>query len=580
MGESVVRFGVLGTLEAEVGGVLLDLGHARQRYVLAALLVDPNRAVPLDQLAVRVWGDRQPHAATGTLRSYLSRLRSALSDGCAIERGANGYQLTVDPAAIDLHCFRDKVARARRVSDAEAAELFEKALALWRGEPFAGLDSPWLTGVRAGLEAERHAARLDQHDVQLRLGQHAALVSTLPGLAEANPFDERLAGQLILAFYRCGRQADALAHFEKLRRSLADALGTDPGLALRELHRRILLSDPALAPPVVAPPRTDVRSGSLIELTAIRAVATLLIVAREGDFELAAWRVRSTAEALEKEIAELESEVGESLIVHDELGVRLTDLGERLRTGARAGVAELAAVFAEARTSGQRISGRLRVGYVASLGGDFVTRLTTEFERRHPACRVSLAPTRIGARWNEHDLLAEGDLDVVLHWSPGGDTRSFDLPGLRVGPVLLTEPRGLLMRADHPLASRTSVSLEDVADYRLLDPGKALNSVARDLWTPPFTPSGRPIPRTEDDVPELIGRARIGAEDMLSLVARGFGVHITVVSLLERYPFPGMRVVPVTDVPPMVAVPVWRAAEESEVIRAYVAVISEVSKDS
>jgi DNA-binding SARP family transcriptional activator/DNA-binding transcriptional LysR family regulator len=565
----VVGFGVLGTLEAEAGGVALDIGHARRRYVLAALLAEPNRPVPPDQLVSRVWGEHPPYRATATLRSYLSRLRAA---GCPIERTSHGYLLRVEPASLDLHRFRETVARARAAADDVTADaLFGEALGLWRGEPFAGLDSPWLTGVREGLAAERHAARLDHHDVSLRLGRHAALLAALPRLAVEHPFDERLTGQLILAYYRCGRQADALAHFESVRRRLAGSLGADPGPALRELHRRILSGDPGLAaPPTVRP---EARAGSLIELAAIRAVATLLIVAREGDFESAAWRVRSTADALEKEIDELAAEIGGPLVVTGGSGVRLTELGERLRTGARAGVAELAAIFTETRTSGRRISGRLRVGYVASLGGDLVTRLTTQFERRHPACRVSLTPTRIGARWTEHDLLAEGDLDLVLHWSPGGDTRSFALPNLRTGPPLLSEGRGLLMRDDHPLASRKSVSLEDIADYRLLDPGQALNPVARDQWAPPRTPSGRPIPRTEDDVAQLIGRGRIGAEDMLALVARGIGLHITVLRLLERYPFPGLTVVPVTDVPPMLAVPVWRASEENEAIRAYVAAI-------
>ena len=574
----MVRFGVLGTLEAESGGAALDVGHARQRYVLAALLAEPNRPVPPDHLVTRVWGGNPPHRATATLQSYLSRLRAA---GCAIERTAHGYVLRVDPASVDLHRFREKVARARAVAhDAAAAELFDEALALWRGEPFAGLDSPWLTGVREGLEAERHAARLDRHDVSLRLGRHADLLATMPQLAAAHPFDERLAGQLILAYYRSGRQADALAHFAGVRRRLVEHLGADPGPGLRELHRRILSGDPGLEPPPAA--REEVRTGSLIELAAIRAVATLLIVAREGDFESAAWRVRSTADALEKEIGELADEIGGPLVVPDDAtgGVRLTELGERLRTGARAGVAELAAIFAETRVSGRRIGGRLRVGYVASLGGGLVNRLTAEFERRHPACRVSLTPIRIGARWNEHDLLEEGDLDLVLHWAPGGDTRSFDLPNLRTGPPLLSQPRGLLMREDHPLASRASVSLEDIADYRLLDPSKSLNPVARDQWAPPVTPSGRPIPRTEDDVPQLIGRTRIGPEDMLSLVARGIGLHITVLSLLERYPFPGLTVVPVTDIPPMIAVPVWRASEENEAIRAYVAVTTELTAET
>lgn len=492
-----MRFAVLGTLEAESGGAALDIGHTRRQYVLAALLAEPGRPVTAAQLVARVWGEHPPHRAAATLRSYLSRLRAA---GCAIERTAHGYVLRVEPASLDLHRFRQLVAQARPAADDEtAAALFDEALALWRGEPFAGLDSPWLTEVRDGLEAERHAARLDRHDVALRLGRHAELLATLPQLAAAHPFDERLAGQLLLAYYRSGRQADALAHFEGVRRRLAADLGADPGPGLRDLHRRILAGDPGLAPPPAVRPKPP--PGSLIELAVIRAVATLLIVAREGGFEAAAWRVHSPADALEKEIAELEAEIGGALVVSGEDGVRLTELGERLRAAARAGVAELAAVFTGIREAERRISGRLRVGYVASLGGDLVARLTAEFERRHPACRVSLTPTRVGARWNDTDLLAEGELDVVLHWSPGGDTRAFALPNLRTGTALLSEPRGLMVRDDHPLAARKSVSLEDIADYRLLDPGKALNPVTRDLWAPPVTPSGRPIRRTEEDVP-------------------------------------------------------------------------------
>ncbi|MEC3977605.1 BTAD domain-containing putative transcriptional regulator [Amycolatopsis sp. H20-H5] len=577
-----VSFGALGALEAVIDGHPVDLGHARQRYVLAVLLAEANRPISLDSLAQRVWGDRPPHRAAGTLRSYLSRLRTTLAGApdCTIERGYGTYVLRVDSRAVDLHRFRSSVAAARSADDdAEAAALFGKALALWRGEAFSGLDSPWLSGIRGVLEAERHAARLDSHDIRLRLGQHAELLSVLLPQADEHPFDERLAAQLILALYRCGRQADALDRYERVRRSLAESLGTDPGASLRDLHQRILRSDPALGhlvatrtrPPIetVAPARRE-HEDSVAELTAIRAVASMIIVAREGDYDRAARRMRTTTPALVREIGELQDEVGGALLAQSEHGVRLTELGERLRTGARQGVAELATVFTECRSSRLGITGRLQVGYVASIGGDVVARLTARFEKLHPQCRVTLTPTRIGHQWNSGDLMAEGDPDVVLHWSPGGDTRSLRLPGRSVGPVIAHQPRGVLVPDGHPLARRSSVVLEDLADFELIDPGEALHPVARDLWVPPVTPSGRPIRRTGETVTDLIGRTRISAEDMLSLVLRGYGLHITVVSLLERYPFPGLTVVPVVDLPPMVVAAVWRTDGESAAIRAFV----------
>ncbi|WP_461010321.1 AfsR/SARP family transcriptional regulator [Streptomyces capparidis] len=253
-----MEFVLLGTVEARVGGHPVDLGHARQRCTLAALLVDAGLPLPADLLVDRVWGDRAPQRARGTLYSYLSRLRTALApaDGVTIARRSGGYVLTVERDAVDLHRFRDLTARARAADgDERAHELYEQALALWRGEPFAGLDSPWIGATRATLEQERHAAELDRNDVALRRGLHSGLTAHLSARAEEHPLDERLAGQLMLALYRCGRQADALAHYRRTMRRLADALGIDPGPRLRRLHQRILTADPRLHGPAPGPPR-------------------------------------------------------------------------------------------------------------------------------------------------------------------------------------------------------------------------------------------------------------------------------------------------------------------------------------
>ncbi len=241
-------FRVLGPVEAEVGGQVVDLGHARQRCVLAALLVDANRTVSADELLDRVWGERPPQRARNILSGYLSRLRQALgvSAEVTVTRGPAGYRLTADPMAVDLHRFRHLVAQARTSRD---DVLFAEALALWQGEAFATLDTPWLAGVRAGLAAERLAARLDRNTLVLDCGRHAELLADLAGLAAEHPMDERIAGQLMLALYRCGRQAEALAEYRRIHQVLVDEVGTEPGPPLQRLQRDILAADRGLQPP-------------------------------------------------------------------------------------------------------------------------------------------------------------------------------------------------------------------------------------------------------------------------------------------------------------------------------------------
>ncbi|MFD1051299.1 BTAD domain-containing putative transcriptional regulator, partial [Kibdelosporangium lantanae] len=191
--------------------------------------------------------DRPPRSVRGTLHSYLSRLRNTLGGGIALQSG--GYRLTVDETAVDMHRFRRLVHDARMADDEPALTLFDEAMALWRGEPFTGLDTPWLASVRATLERERSAAQQDYVDVALRCGRHAALLPTLVAYTSDQPLDERAAGQLMLALYRSGRQADALNHYQETRQRLATELGTDPSPPLQQLHHQILTTDPTLTNP-------------------------------------------------------------------------------------------------------------------------------------------------------------------------------------------------------------------------------------------------------------------------------------------------------------------------------------------
>ncbi|MFD6281051.1 BTAD domain-containing putative transcriptional regulator, partial [Streptomyces sp. NPDC060209] len=248
----MVEFQLLSGLEVRVGGRPVPLGHPRQQCVLAVLLIDANRLVSADQLLHRVWNDRVPLRARDTLYSYISRLRRELDPhGILLARRSGGYVLDIDKTTVDLHRFRHLAARARKgPDDRSALKLFEEALALWQGEPLAGLDSPWLDTVREQLRAERWAAELDRTDAMLRSGRHSECLAELSARAEAHPLDERVAGQSMIALYREGRPADALAHYQSIRVRLVHELGVDPGQALRQLHQRIITSDPALDLPL------------------------------------------------------------------------------------------------------------------------------------------------------------------------------------------------------------------------------------------------------------------------------------------------------------------------------------------
>ncbi|MGM1064816.1 BTAD domain-containing putative transcriptional regulator [Saccharothrix sp. Mg75] len=262
-----MRFRLLGDIGAEVDGHPVDPGPMRRRAVLAVLLVDPDRPVPPDELAERVWGPDRPRRAIDTLRSYVSRLRAALPVN--VDRTPAGYRLRVPRTAVDLHVFRDLLNRARDADQAGAEVLRARAFTLWRGEPFTGAASPWLDQVRRVLHAELHAARLDHHDALLRSGRHAALLPDLLALATEHPLDERLAAQLVLALHRSGRQADAADHYDLIRRRLADELGVVPGVELREVRQRLVHAPTASRAPRRLPPAPEAFVGRAAELEAL-----------------------------------------------------------------------------------------------------------------------------------------------------------------------------------------------------------------------------------------------------------------------------------------------------------------------
>ncbi|HEV2374823.1 MAG TPA: AfsR/SARP family transcriptional regulator, partial [Streptosporangiaceae bacterium] len=204
---------MLGPVEARRTDHQLEVGHAKQRAVLAVLVLELNQVVPVERLIDRVWGDDPPASVRNVLYGYVAKLKSALAcagePGAALVRRSGGYVLQASEDTVDLCRFRRLVDDAGLADDEHAASLLRDALGLWHGEALAGLASPWLDAMRQTLEVQRVAAQLDLNDIALRQGQHQTLLSELAEQATTHPADERLTGQLMLALYRCGRQAEA-----------------------------------------------------------------------------------------------------------------------------------------------------------------------------------------------------------------------------------------------------------------------------------------------------------------------------------------------------------------------------------
>ncbi|MFI6100415.1 BTAD domain-containing putative transcriptional regulator [Lentzea sp. NPDC051213] len=251
------QFRLLGPLEVRLDGSPVVLRAGKHRALLAALLLRPNRVVPVTELVEHVWGVTPPARTRGTLQTYVMRLRAALGDPSLIQTAADGYRMRVDPLAVDVHRFADAAARGRAAATSNdlvtARKAFAEALDLWRG--------PVLSDVPSETLHSEHAPRLiellmtvheQQIDVELALGNHADLVPELFTLTRDHPLRERFWGQLMLALYRSSRQAEALEAFRQLDRTLDEQLGIDPSEELRSLHQAILVGAPGLAAPVVS----------------------------------------------------------------------------------------------------------------------------------------------------------------------------------------------------------------------------------------------------------------------------------------------------------------------------------------
>jgi DNA-binding SARP family transcriptional activator len=244
-----MEFRILGPLDVVDEGRSISLGGLKQRALLAVLLLHRNEIVPTERLVDELWGESPPATGAKTVHVYVSRLRKALGQDVLLSRPP-GYILSIEPGQLDLERFEALLEDARKCDPAAAAAKLREALALWRGSPLAefAYESFAETEI-AWLDERRLAATEERLEVDLALGRHSDLVTELEALVARHPLRERLRAQLMLALYRSGRQADALAAYREARRALAEELGLEPGPELQRLEKAILTHDPSLETP-------------------------------------------------------------------------------------------------------------------------------------------------------------------------------------------------------------------------------------------------------------------------------------------------------------------------------------------
>jgi DNA-binding SARP family transcriptional activator/streptogramin lyase len=296
-------FRILGPLDVRAGERPIALGAAKQRALLALLLLRAGEVVSTEQIIDELWGESPPQSAVKLVQTYVSRLRRALADEApqAIVTRPPGYLAAVQPGQPDADRFRRSVADAReavsRRNPEEASRLFAEGLALWRGRPAEDVVlNRHADSEIDRLEELRAAARAERLAVELELGRHTGAIGELKALVADDPFAERPRALLMLALYRAGRQAESLKAFRDARAALVDELGVEPGAELQDLHRRILDQDPTLdlprgsAPqPATAPERRATRSRRTTLLLAAAGLAiaaglvAILVIGGDGE---------------------------------------------------------------------------------------------------------------------------------------------------------------------------------------------------------------------------------------------------------------------------------------------------------
>jgi DNA-binding SARP family transcriptional activator len=271
----VVEFRILGPLEVTRDGAPVPLTGQRQRALLAALLLRANQVVPTERLVDELWRGEPPKTATTALHNVVSQLRRLLGDDVLVTRSP-GYVLRVTPELVDATRFEAALRDARGREVGERAQALRDALALWRGPALVDVaDEPYAEVEARRLEELRLVAIEERVEADLALGAPEAVVPELEALVAANPLRERPRAQLMLAFYRAGRQADALRAYAAARRTLVEEVGIEPGPALQRLHAEILRQERSLEPAETAARPSDHFAEIARALLAARIVPVL-----------------------------------------------------------------------------------------------------------------------------------------------------------------------------------------------------------------------------------------------------------------------------------------------------------------
>src|SRR3954470_1230416 len=479
-------FNILGPLEVRAGEQDVTCKSAKQRLLLSVLVLNANEVVSSDQLIDVLWGDRPPETPKA-LQMHVSQLRKSLEPGLLVTRPP-GYELRVATGDVDLHRFETAIREGRSAlaagRPADARRILQDALALWRGPPLADLTfEECLQADIARLEELRLTALEALADADLALGDHAGVIGELERLASEHPARERIRGQLMLALYRSGRQAEALEVYRDTRRTLVDELGIEPGRELQELESRILAQDPGL------------------DMTVSTAQADALL-----------GRDRELAELMPV-VARALGGNGALLLIGGEAGIGKSRLGEALAAQARdsgaqvlvgrcweAGGAPAYWPWVQALRGYLRDLGPDELRAQAGAGGAELAALFPELTDRFPAATLAVAPASEGARFRLFEavgtLLANASavrpVAVFLD-----DVHAADRPSLLLLRYLATQLP----------ASRLLIS----CCYRDTEAGPELAAVLTDLGRDPAAHrvllAGLDARATERLLGETLGRA-------------------------------------------------------------------------
>jgi predicted ATPase/DNA-binding SARP family transcriptional activator len=291
-----MEFGILGPLEVKRGDQALALGGAKQRALLAVLLLQANKAIGAERLAELLWREEPPSSAAHAVEVYVSQLRRILEPDGAPYRllltGPAGYTLRIDSSSLDAVRFQALVESAAQLPPEMMLKQLQKALGMWRGPALADFPTePFALGEAARLNDLRLHATEQRIEAELALGRHAALIGELAALTREHPLRESLCGQMMLAFYRSGRQAEASDVYQRTRQRLVDELGMEPGPELQALLKRILQQDRSLSLGGETHPRTNLpahltsfvgREGNLVDVRQMLGVGRLVTLVGVG----------------------------------------------------------------------------------------------------------------------------------------------------------------------------------------------------------------------------------------------------------------------------------------------------------